>query len=356
MRDFVQVGLIAGNIKFVRELFDEFNKTFGFIIDFGMLCYMFALGIEMDPYVLLERPTRHAKVAYAGVISTFILSILVTPLLKYFPNHHKALELTSVLSVLLASTNSPVLTRLITQVKIGKSDIGKLVIAAGMHSDFVCSLILCFGYLFIPLPEVCDDLKQELKVDNKMVSAVLGQMLVTAIVSPFFMNWVDNENPEGRPMKGSHLVLSIAFMVLMCATSTMKNYSPILSAFLVGICFPRDSRVSKWVITKINYMLNTIFFPIFFLWMGFEADFRQFQMDDPGTWTKLLLLMVVSIFGKVLGTLVSGAMLGFHWPESVAIGLLLTTKGYFHIYIAIKVVILYPHVFFILIFYHTFLD
>ncbi|XP_061352992.1 cation/H(+) antiporter 28-like [Gastrolobium bilobum] len=332
------VGLIMGNVPFLRRLYGEFNRNFEIIIDFGMMCYMFTLGIEMDPYVLFKRPTRDVKVAYAGIISTFILALSLIPILHYFGSNH-GLKFTFCYCILLSSTASPVLTRLITQLKIGKSDIGKLVIAAGMHSDCMCSLLLSLGYIFMPLDTFCTDPEEKHRVDTAiaMGCAVLGQTLFTAMVSPIFMNWVNNENPEGKPMKGSHLVLSIAFMIMICASSTLYNYSPILSAFMTGVCFPREGRVSKWVISKINYMLNIIFFPIFFLWVGCASDFRKFEFGQLVTWLRLLLSMFVLIIGKVAGTVISGAMLGFHWPDSVAIGLLLTIKGHFHMYLAIKV-------------------
>jgi Kef-type K+ transport system membrane component KefB len=300
---------------------------------------MFALGVEMDPYVLFKRPSRDVQVAYAGIIITFILALAITPLLHYFTGIEHILEFTLALSILLSSTASPVLTRLITSLNIGKSDIGKLVIAAGMYSDFLSSLLLSVGYISMPLDTFCHNVEKEGRLKRAIVmnSAVLGQALFTAMVSPIFMRWVNNENPEGKPMKGSHLVLSIAFMVMSCASSILYNYSPILSAFITGICFPREGRVSKWVISKINYLLTTIFFPIFFLWMGYAADFRQFQPQQLGTWGRLFIPVLIVMGGKVVGTVVCGAILGFHWPESVAIGLLLATKGHFHIYMAIKV-------------------
>ena len=333
------VGLIVGNIGFVRALFEKFYETFGFIIEFGMTGYMFALGIEMDPYVLLKKPPIHVKIAYSGVIMTFMISITFSPFNKFFPNIDKLLEFTTTLSILLASTDSPVLTRLLTQLKIGKSDIGKLVIASAMHSDFLCYSILSISYILVPLSDSCSDLSLgfDHKKRTRMAFAVLGEVVITLLVSPFFMSWVDNENPEGRPMKGPHLILSIAFVVLMCSSSVLAGYNQILSAFIVGVCFPRECRVSKWFMTKINYLLNTIFFPIFFLWVGFEADLRQLEAGNVNTWLKLIVLMSMSIAGKVSGALVSGAIQGFHWPESIAIGMLLTTKGHFHLYLAVKV-------------------
>ncbi|XP_019426440.1 PREDICTED: cation/H(+) antiporter 28-like [Lupinus angustifolius] len=330
-------GLALGNIGRVRTLFDSFNKAFGFIIDFGMMCYMFALGIEMDSHVLFNHLPRQTKAAYGGQIFTFVLSALTTPFLAYF-NQNKILEFTLCLALAVSSTASPVLTRLITHLKIGKSDIGKIVIAGGMHSDFIGSLFLSIGYIFVPMALFCGDFEatQGLNKAFTMACAVLGQTVFAASFGPFFMNWINNENPEGRPMKGSHVILAIALMVLTCSFSTMYDYSPLLSAFLTGVCLPREGRVSKWVITKINYILTTIFFPIFFLWMGYEADIKKFHVGSRGAWAKLITLIIVGTAGKIAGTVISGAMMGFHWPESVAIGLLLTTKGHLHIYLAVK--------------------
>ncbi|ESW20903.1 hypothetical protein PHAVU_005G024300 [Phaseolus vulgaris] len=334
------VGLVVGNIGYVRRLFEKFNLTFGFIIDFGMTCYMFTLGIEMDPYVLFARPNRYTKIAVAGVVSTFIMGGLITPTFRYFPDQNKLLEFTLAFSTMISSTDSPVLTRLITQLKIGKSDIGKLIIGAAVHTDFLCCLMLSIGYIVVPMPAYCQNLhaRFEIRRTVHVVFVVLVQVGFTAMVSPMLMKWVSNENPEGRPMKGPHLVLSIAFMVLMCASTTVYYYNPILSAFLVGLCVPREGRVSKWVITRINYMLTTIFFPIFFLWMGYVSNFRLFLAHHAATWVRLIVVLLVATAGKVVGIVIYGFMSGFHWPESVAIAMLLVTKGHLQIYLAMKVI------------------
>ncbi|KAK4253742.1 hypothetical protein QN277_010379 [Acacia crassicarpa] len=333
----ILVGLIVGNIGLLRLEYEQFNKTFGFIIDIGMMCYMFALGIEMDPFVLIKKPTRDAQVTYAGIISTFIIAAVTTSLLHYFPSQHR-IGFTLSFSTILSSTASPVLTRMLTSLKIGKSDIGKLVIAAGMHSDFICSLLISIGYIAIPMHNYCHDLPEKNHIRRIITTscALLVQVLFTSLVSPWFMNWVNNENPEGKPMKGSHLVLSIAFMVLIVAMTPLYGYNAILSAFIAGICLPREGRVSKWVIGKINYLLTTIFFPIFFLWMGYAADIRKFEPGKLETWARLLLLIGTVIVSKVAGILLLGVIVGFNWHDSVAIGLLLTVKGHFHIYLAIK--------------------
>lgn len=153
------------------------------------------------------------------------------------------------------------------------------------------------------------------------------------------MHWINNENPEGKALKGTHLVLSLAYMVFLCSCSTWYGYNPILSAFMAGIFFPSEGRISKWTVGKINYFLNTVYYPIFLLWVGFIADIGHFQAGNKNSWGRFGSLLLISLVGKVVGTVIGGAILGFHLPESVSLGLLLTAKGHFHVYFAIASVV-----------------
>lgn len=331
----MQIGVLVGNLA--RKTIDDSKgqHTLRSIVDFGMMTYMLVLGIEMDPYVLIKAPTQEAKVAYTGMLSTFILASAITPFLRYNNNGGFKVDFSLSLSTALSGTASPVLTRLITSHKIGKSDIGRLVVSAGMYSDFVSTFVISIGYvIFDPKSENKSTLDR-VRTSSKMASALIFQSLFTAIISPIFMKWVNNENPQGKPMKVSHLVLSVAFMTILCYCSPIYGYSPILSAFMTGVFLPREGRVSKWVVSKINYLLSILFYPIFFFWMGYELKLLEFEAANVMTWVRLVIIFSIATIGKVAGTVLSGALLGFHWPESVALGLILTIKGHFHVYLAV---------------------
>ncbi|XP_050209006.1 cation/H(+) antiporter 28 isoform X2 [Mercurialis annua] len=298
-----------------------------------MICYMFVLGMEMDPYVIFRPPTQPAIIAYAGMISTFILASSITPFMQY--TKQPDIGFTLSLSITLSGSGSHILTRIITNLKIGKSDIGKLVIAAGVHSDMITMLLVCVGFLFIPPSSRVHDPSARLTKAITMTAALILQTIFAAKVSPIFMNWVNNENPEGKPMKGSHLVLSIAFMVMVCAASPIYGYNPILSAFMAGIFLPCEGRVSKWAVGKINYLLTTIFYPLFFFWMGYHANLHKIDFYNIEGYERFGVLTGIALFGKLVGTVICGAILGYHWRESAELGLLLTAKGHFHVFLAI---------------------
>ncbi|KAL6337892.1 hypothetical protein AAG906_002357 [Vitis piasezkii] len=327
------VGIVAGNIILTQEDHrDNIVKTLNDIIEFGMIFHMLALGLEMDARILFQRPTQEAIVAFSGMLSTFILAYLLTPYFNYseFPSH----EFTVSLSVTLTGTASPLLTRLITDLKIGKSDIGRLLVAAGTYSDLVSTLFISIGFVIISADKNLGfrDSKDILKI----TSTLIVQVVVTAVISPILMIWVNHENPAGKSLKGSHMVLSVAFVAISCGCSAVKGkYSPMMSAFITGIALPREGRLSKMMISKLNYFLKCIFYPIFFVWVGLGVDFQMFNPGNPWTWARMIFIFVIATLGKVVGTFLSGLMLGFNLPESVALGLLLNVKGHFHMFLAL---------------------
>ncbi|GAB4828070.1 hypothetical protein Ancab_034985 [Ancistrocladus abbreviatus] len=344
------VGLIIGNLGIVRKRFYERHDFTGsrnmkFIADFGMICYMFALGLEMNPSRLLQVPTREAIVAYSGMVSTFLLACFTTPFLGYEEGHVNSRMFTLALSMILCSTGSPLLTRVLTDLKIGRSDVGQLAVAAAVHSELVATLIISVGYAVIQ-PENNFRLRREgnnpqtkkyFEGNNCIHIAVslALQVMVAAGIGPIVMSWINRANPQGKTLKGSHLVLSIAFVVIIGSISPFVGFSPVLSAFMTGVFLPREGRISKFMISKVNYFLSFIFYPYFFVWVGLEAEFGKFQGRSLGSWARLFCFFIIGTVGKIFGAFLSGLVFSFPWRESIALGLLLNVKGHLHMYLAI---------------------
>ncbi|GMI74141.1 cation/hydrogen exchanger 28 [Hibiscus trionum] len=329
------VGIFLASIEAIRDSFgDQSALNMDNIVDFGMILYTFVLGLEMDPYVIFKVPSRHTFVAYASLLSTLALTFAITPWLHYGTNDTNMITLTITLSVTLSGTGSHILTRLITDLKIGKSDIGKLTIMSGVHSDMIAMLILSISFVFFPLARISNT-REVTKLIVKMGSTLLMQTMVAAKISPYFLDWVNNENPEGRALKGSHLVLSMAFMAVICSGAAWFGYSPFLSSFMAGLFLPTEGRISKWAISKLNYLLSLLFYPLLCFWVGLKIDFTEFEFVQQATWERFFALLFIVSIGKIVGTIIGGILLGFRWPELAAIGLLLMAKGHFHIYFAV---------------------
>lgn len=63
-------------------------------------------------------------------------------------------------------------------------------------------------------------------------------------------------------------------------------------------------------------------------------------------YARFFALLATVIIGKVIGTVLCGLILGYHVPETASLGLLLTAKGHFHVYLA-ALAIRVPRTFFV---------
>ncbi|KAL9176724.1 hypothetical protein ABFS82_01G014600 [Erythranthe guttata] len=328
------VGLFLSNLPVIRRRTsgEGIQNTLQYIVEVAMVLHMFVVGLEVDPNIFLEIHLPEAKVAYTGVLTTFVMAALLTPFLTVPIGTNAPFNLC--LSIIISGTASPLLTRLITDLKIGKSDIGRFVVSAGVHTDLVSTLLICIG--FVIFDPVRAFVYRTVGSIITMVSLLVIEMVLAAKLTPLIMNWVNRENPEGKPMKCSHLVLAVAYVVMVCSfPPIVSNYDKVLSAFLAGVFMPREGRIAKMMISKVNYFFSAIFYPLFFFWVGTEAQLNSFEAGKLGTWAKLIFVFLIATAGKVLGSWVSGVMLGFHWQDSIAAGLLLNIKGHFHVYLAI---------------------
>ncbi|XP_010257776.1 PREDICTED: cation/H(+) antiporter 28 [Nelumbo nucifera] len=322
------VGLLYGNLGLSRIIMRlKIARTLHAISELGMVCYMLVLGLEMDPSVLFRRPTREAMVAYSGMLSTFIVACLVAPLLS-LAKEPIMIKFIITLAVALSGTASPLLTRLITELKIGKSEIGRLAVGAGMHTDMVSLILISFGLIIYPTSQMGVYFSDFLF----LVFAMIIQIFLMVKTLPRFVRWINDNNPEGKAMKATHLVLAITVIVIVCCFGPLAAVSPIINSFVTGLIIPRAGRLSKMMTGKLNYFLGVLFYPIYFFWVGMQANLKHFKANDLRTWSDLILIFLIATVGKVSGTVVSGKILGYNWSESIALGLLLNIKGHFHIY------------------------
>ncbi|KAL2517842.1 Cation/H(+) antiporter 28 [Abeliophyllum distichum] len=126
-----------------------------------------------------------AKVACSGVLTTFVIGCLLTPLLNVPETPNVTFNIC--VAVILSGTASPLLTRLITDLKIGKSDIGRFVVSAGVHSDLVSTLLICIGYIiFDPFNNF--DYRNSKNI-LRMTSLLVIETVLAAKVTPLLMNW-----------------------------------------------------------------------------------------------------------------------------------------------------------------------
>ncbi|KAL6847479.1 hypothetical protein ACP4OV_023332 [Aristida adscensionis] len=346
------LGIVLAQFR-VLSLTNAINLVFGKIGGFVFAPYLFALGVEMDPAALLDVSSPDAVVAYAGILSTgVVVTLFHTPLMHATSGvvHERSLRSFLAVSAALANTASPVLTRVATDLKIAKTAVGRLAVGAGMASDMVTTMLIAVGSMIWRDDGDGDGGAASRMAQPVLTAAVLVVVLVSALVSRAMAEWVGGRNPEGRRMRGFDLSLVALAAAALCWLSSALRLDVNMAAFLVGLAFPSEGRVSRLLVSKINLVLTAFVLPLYVghvclslrqttddievAGLSRREGFRAYVMELPFPWWKVLFVTAMGTLGKLVGTAAAGLLQGLGCLEALALGMLLNVKGYFHIYCA----------------------
>ncbi|KAI3845603.1 hypothetical protein MKW98_031225 [Papaver atlanticum] len=333
----IVVGLIIGNISFVSKFLNMVStKSLASLTETGINCYALLLGLSFDVSILAHFP-REAIIAYTTIFSTFLVAVTAAPLLHLQTESTMNNEFSFVLaiSLTLAGTSSPVLTRLLIEAKFAKSDVGQLVIGAASYTDLVTMILICVALIFQPNSAV----KHPKTVTDSLAqfSFILVMACCLYSVMPSLVNWLQKRNPRGKPMRPQDLTLFVCciWVVIVCVAG-ITGYSQTMMSFMIGICFPKNGRLMSIMVRRFHEFMRMIVFPLYFCWVGTNASFTKLKedKDNKEIFVKFFFLHTTMLIAKVLGALACGILFKFHWHISIAIGLFLTVKGHLHIFIA----------------------
>jgi Kef-type K+ transport system membrane component KefB len=129
--------------------------------------------------------------------------------------------------------------------------------------------------------------------------------------------------PDGNP---SMLVLAAILVgAFSCAAVTeWLGLHEVFGAFLFGACLPRDDRLMKFLGERLEYIAIAVLMPIFFALAGLSTTSDAFVGTGLGA---LLVIVVASSAGKILGGAAGARMSGFTWRDSFAVGSLMNARG-----------------------------
>lgn len=160
----MKVAILIAKVGSIRSIFkDRRNLFFERASHFIFSIYFFSLGLEMDPFSVFDPPGNDGYIAYAGMLSTLIVTascqkVLVNRKVGLLAENSVRAHLG--FGMVLAATGSPLLTRLTTELKLSKTAVGQTAIHAGIFSDMIATSLMCIGDLIFHDDSMLGDSEQ----------------------------------------------------------------------------------------------------------------------------------------------------------------------------------------------------
>jgi Kef-type K+ transport system membrane component KefB len=317
------LGLLPGDLPAV--LFPlEIRPYLRILSEFGLVIFMFLIGLEIDPKVLRSNGRRAATVSLSSILLSFVLgTVVLGPLLH--PDHDvvggKAvgfIGFATFIGVCICGTAFPILARVLTDRGLFRIPLGMMLVSSAAIDDVVTFAILT-GVLAIATAGGLASVPVTLGGLALIIGSLflVGRPLLRRTIAVAF-------DRDGLTL-GIQAVAVIGLMVSVFATEFI-GLALLLGAFLFGASFPRgtDGRLAAALQERFEPVATGLLLPVFFVVTGLGVDVKGLGAQNV---LPALAVLLVASAGKLVGGATAARVTGVRGRQCLAVGVLVNTRG-----------------------------
>ncbi|KAJ2539788.1 K(+)/H(+) antiporter, partial [Coemansia sp. RSA 1853] len=291
------------------------------VANFGLVLFLFMIGLELDPRMLKKNISRGVAISIAGIALPFGLGAAVSYALYsiLMDSAGKFVNFLLFCGVAMAITAFPVLARILTERNLLKTTVGSISMSAAAVDDVV-------SWCLLALVIALTNNSSGLTALYVFLAGLAWVLFVMFAVRPVFLGYLRRSGVlSGRDP--TQTVLFITFMMVLISAfyTDAIGIHAIFGGFLIGVIIPHDGGFAVKVVEKIEDVVHIFFLPIYFTLSGLKTDFTDLKEGE--TWGLWVLVTFVAFFGKIVGCGLAARFTKFTWRESLTVGILMATKG-----------------------------
>ena len=289
----------------------------GIIAQFGVILYMFLVGLELNAGLLRQRAHATVAISHASIVAPFLLGALLALVLypRLSTSDVKFTSFALFLGVAMSVTAFPVLARILTDRKMTKTELGVIALSCAATDDVTAWCLLAF-VVGVAQAQV-----------GGAVLVILGALAYIAVmfllVRPVLKRLADR-------FAQTHLTPGVAALVfvgvLVSAMITeWIGVHAIFGAFLLGAVIPHESAIAREFTHKLEDLVTILLLPAFFAFTGMRTQIGLVSGWE--SWLLVIAIILVATLGKFGGTVGAARLTGLGWRDSAALGILMNTRG-----------------------------
>ncbi|KAJ2777579.1 hypothetical protein GGI15_004456 [Coemansia interrupta] len=291
------------------------------VANFGLVLFLFMVGLELDPRVLKRNAKRSILISVAGMALPFGLGVATSYAIYHIllKDQGRFYIFLLFLGVAMAITAFPVLGRILTELNLLKTVVGSTTISAAAIDDVT-------SWCLLALVVALTNNTSGLTALWVLLVGLGWTLFIIFAVRPVYL-WYLRRTGCLKGREPTQTVLFVTFMMVLVSAwfTDVIGIHAIFGGFIVGVVVPHDGGFAIRVIEKIEDVVQIFFLPIYFTLSGLNTNLSS--LDDGKTWGLLILVIFVAFIGKTGGCTIAARLSKFTWRESLTIGVLMDCKG-----------------------------
>lgn len=320
-------GIVLGPSLF-GMYFPDFSATlfpaesFGnlkILSQFGLIMFMFVVGMELDLKVLRTKAKDAVVISHASIIIPFALGLVLAYFIyeTFAPANVRFTSFGLFMGIALSITAFPVLARILQERGINKTRLGSVVITCAAADDITAWCILAIVIAIVKAGTFVSAL-------YTILAAVAYVLLMIKVVRPFLKRVGDLHAVRENLSKSVVAIFFLTLLLSSFATEVIGIHA-LFGAFMAGAIMPENTKFRSIFIEKVEDVALVLLLPIFFVYTGLRTEIGL--LNDPYLWKVTGVIILVAVAGKFLGSAIAARFVGQNWKDSLIIGALMNTRG-----------------------------
>ncbi|XP_009595814.1 cation/H(+) antiporter 15-like isoform X1 [Nicotiana tomentosiformis] len=311
-------SVLGRSSKFANTIFPQRSvMVLETMANIGLLYFLFLVGVEMDIDVIRRNGKKSLIIAIAGMVLPFIVGSSFSFMLHETSQHTKEGTFILFLGLSLSVTAFPVLARILAELKLINTEIGRIAMSASLINDILAWVVLAFAIAF------SENKNMTLASLWVILSSTAFICFCFFVVRPLIERRI-RQTPEGESISEFNICLILTgVMVAGFITDAIGTHS-VFGAFVFGLIIP-NGPLGLVLVERLEDFVSGLLLPLFFAISGLKTEITA--IDGVGTWASLFVVIVLACAGKVLGVFLVTLYYKMPYHEGLSLGLLMNAKG-----------------------------
>ncbi|KAK6137327.1 hypothetical protein DH2020_028931 [Rehmannia glutinosa] len=284
---------LGRNKRYLNAIFPPRSLTvLDTLANLGLLFFLFFVGLELD-LKALRRTGRK------------VLGVSQGPFLVF-------------MGVALSITAFPVLARILAELKLLTTDVGRMAMSAAAVNDVA-------AWILLALAIALSGTDHSPLVSIWVFLCGSGFVILCIFVAPPIFKWMARRCPRGEPVDEIYICATLAAVLAAGFVTDTIGIHALFGAFVIGVLVPKEGPFAGALVEKVEDLVSSLFLPLYFVSSGLKTNVATIQGAQ--SWGLLVLVILTACFGKIVGTVLVSLFCKIPFKEALTLGFLMNTKG-----------------------------